>query len=170
MYGPSLTGECVRSSAYMVPTTSPAIDPTSLAVHPELLAEYSLWTESKWQSSSVRLFVMPSPLQRALVVVLGVLVLTVSLGLVYYLSNYGDSLFKNGNGSGSGSSSASIDIIVDSRQGSIDEGGRRQHRQHWSANGGANSSPQTGSNSTRTTTVALNGGPAGGDSGSLLAS
>lgn len=99
-------------------------------------------------------------------VVLGVVVALSSLGLVYYLGTHGEGLFSNGNGSGCGSSSASIDIIVDSRNNSED-GGSGNHFTNWSANGGVRGggdgsySPQDGSTTTRTTTVALNGGPAG---------
>ncbi|KAH9402215.1 hypothetical protein TYRP_016270 [Tyrophagus putrescentiae] len=138
LYGSSLAGECVRSSAYMVPTTSPAIDPASLTVRTDLLSEYSLWTESKWQSSSVRLFVVPSPLQRALVVVLGLLVAAASLAVVWWVSRYGNGegrlFFISGGSNSTGNNSSVCESISNINIGGSGGGGGGSRNMSSSSN------------------------------------
>lgn len=102
MNGVSMGGECIKSSAYMVPTVTPALDPNTLDVIESNLPEYGLWTESKWQQTSVRIFVVPSSTTKTLTVILGVFLLVGSFAGTFFAGKYSSNFFTNVSPRGNG--------------------------------------------------------------------
>ena len=57
--------------------------------------EYSSWTESRWESFSIRIFLQPSKTQEVTVFASGIIVLLVSIAIIYWIDAKADSLFPN---------------------------------------------------------------------------
>lgn len=56
---------------------------------------YSTWTESTWQTLTVRMFLKPSDRTERLSIILGCLVATSSFVLVWFINNRADVLFNS---------------------------------------------------------------------------
>lgn len=91
-----MSGECVKSTVYTVDSISPAFDPESLEIVSEHLDHYSLWTESKWKMSLVRVFVVSSPLQQTITLISGIVLFVVSFIIVYVVNRNFDRFFDTG--------------------------------------------------------------------------
>lgn len=76
---------------------SPAFQVTedSLYVMTSDASNYSTWTESQWQMTSVRLFLKSSPLQEWLTFITGIVILLSSFGIVYFIQKKSSILFQN---------------------------------------------------------------------------
>ena len=70
--GIQMIGECVRSSVYTIDSISPSFNSDTLDIIHENLNKFALWTESQWKVSSVRLFVVSSPIQQIITLVSGI--------------------------------------------------------------------------------------------------
>ena len=56
---------------------------------------YSTWTESIWQTLSVRMFLKPSAATEQLTMILGSLVAGISFVLVWFINSRADILFNS---------------------------------------------------------------------------
>lgn len=88
-----MIGECVRSSVYTIDSISPSFNSDTLDIIHENLNKFALWTESQWKVSSVRLFVVSSPIQQIITLVSGIGIFLFSCILVFFLSKKADYLF-----------------------------------------------------------------------------
>lgn len=84
---------CIRSSAYMSLTSSPSVDAESMETFDDRFKDYALWTESKWQDISIRMFMMPSFLQQIMTLGLGIIIFVFSFLLVWLIDRNAYELF-----------------------------------------------------------------------------
>lgn len=92
--GESMTGECIKSSTYRFKTLTPALDQDDyLNVIEKNLPEYALWTESGWQETSLRIFVIPSSSHETFTFIIGIILLVVSFMGTFTLQKYSSNLF-----------------------------------------------------------------------------
>jgi nicastrin len=57
--------------------------------------EYSSWTESRWETFAMRIFLKPSPWQEWVVFSVGLVILLLSVIATYWLNSKADVLFPN---------------------------------------------------------------------------
>ena len=84
-FDPSYSGYCVRSYVRTIQSTSPAfvIDSYDLSQ-----TTYPAWTESRWASISLRLFLIPSRTHEIITLIVGVLLLSISFLVLLVLRLY----------------------------------------------------------------------------------
>ncbi|GFN93540.1 nicastrin [Plakobranchus ocellatus] len=90
--GKSRTGWCLKSLAQKTEALSPAF---TIDGYDMMSGQYSTWTESRWITVSVRLFLVPSQQMQLLILCTGLVVLVLSLLLVYLVSSSADVVFSN---------------------------------------------------------------------------
>ncbi|XP_014489410.1 PREDICTED: nicastrin isoform X2 [Dinoponera quadriceps] len=92
MGGPNFTGLCINSTVNYSAAVSPAF---IIAGYNMKSGVYSTWTESIWQTLSVRLFLKPSAATERFSMILGSLVAGTSFVLVWFINNRADVLFNS---------------------------------------------------------------------------
>nr|XP_012144351.1 PREDICTED: nicastrin isoform X1 [Megachile rotundata] len=92
MAGDNLTGICISSTVNYSAAMSPAfiIDGYDMKS-----GVYSTWTESTWQTLSVRMFLKPSAATERLTMILGSAVAVVSFLIVWFINSRADILFNS---------------------------------------------------------------------------
>lgn len=88
MAGPNLTGVCVRSSVFQTDAVSPAF-----LLKDWNSREYSTWSESIWEDSSVMIFLQPSRTKEAATLVAGCIISALSFAIVYFANKRASILF-----------------------------------------------------------------------------
>lgn len=94
-YYPSLNKACVQTATYTWPALSPAffadggaLRPVGAVTQGNRNARYSTWTEARWGSVSMRMFLMDSPDQQARIIGGGVAALVISFLTVFLAQRY----------------------------------------------------------------------------------
>ncbi|KAK0078070.1 hypothetical protein PV326_009606, partial [Microctonus aethiopoides] len=91
MGGYNFTGICINSTVTYTPAVSPAF---IIDGYPMQSGLYSTWTESVWQSLSVRMFLKPSAAAERLSITLGSVVAILSFIIVWFIKSRSELLFK----------------------------------------------------------------------------
>ncbi|XP_029040325.1 nicastrin [Osmia bicornis bicornis] len=92
MAGDNLTGICISSNVNYSAAMSPAFIIDGYDMKSGL---YSTWTESIWQTLSVRMFLKPSAATERLTMILGSSVAVVSFLIVWFINSRADILFNS---------------------------------------------------------------------------
>lgn len=79
------SGTCVYSTTFSWPALSPAFYPDGSNLRPSYSSRFSTWTEARWGSVSMRVFLVDSPSAQATILGGGVVMLVFSFALVFLL-------------------------------------------------------------------------------------
>ncbi|XP_053206893.1 nicastrin-like [Panonychus citri] len=88
--GLSSNGTCVESQVFV----SEAVSPVFIEDEPDWSLPYSTWTESVWDSPTIRIFLQPGPNQEWFTLTGGILITLLSFIIVRFLRNQSKTLFK----------------------------------------------------------------------------
>ncbi|XP_012280937.1 nicastrin [Orussus abietinus] len=92
MGGYNFTGLCINSTVNYSPAVSPAFIIDGYDMKSGI---FSSWTESVWQSLSVRMFLKPSAATERLSMILGSVVTILSFFIVWFINSHTDVLFNS---------------------------------------------------------------------------
>lgn len=90
-------GDCMRSNVFTVDCLSPAFDSQTLDIRKSYVDqnEYAIWTESKWDSVNLRIFVQPNPWQKYFIFIFGLFISIIFSTLFFFFKHNFDDYFES---------------------------------------------------------------------------